>query len=73
MSRITFRQVSADEARIHDADGDYVGDVFRQADILHQGEYFYVVHLSEDPAVGSGCTTAPASARWRSIASTPTP
>ena len=29
-SSITFRQVSADEARIYDADGDYVGDVFRQ-------------------------------------------
>ena len=49
MSQITFRQVSADEARIYDADGDYVGDVFRHPDILHRGQHFYVVHLSEDP------------------------
>ena len=49
MSRITFSQVSADEARIYDSEGDYVGDVFRQPDILCPGEYFYVVHLSEDP------------------------
>ena len=47
-STVTFTRVSADEARIY-ADGDYVGDLFRQPDILHQGEYFYVVHLSEDP------------------------
>ena len=49
MSQIIFRQVSADEARIHDADGDYVGDLFRHPDILHQGEYFYVIHLADDP------------------------
>ena len=48
-STITFTRVGEDEARIHDADGDYVGDLFRHPDILHQGEYFYVVHLSEDP------------------------
>ena len=46
---ITFTRVGPDEARIHDVDGDHVGDLFRQPDILHQGEYFYVVHLSEDP------------------------
>ena len=48
-STITFTRVGPDEARIHDADGDHVGDLFRQPDILHQGEYFYVLHLSEDP------------------------
>ena len=49
MSRITFRQLSADEARIHDADGDYVGDVFRQPDILDAGRHLYVIHLVDDP------------------------
>ena len=48
-STITFTRVGPDEARIHDADGDHVGDLFRQPDILCPGEYFYVVHLSEDP------------------------
>ena len=48
-SSITFRQVSADEARIHDTDGDYVGDVFRQPDILNAGRHVYVLHLAEDP------------------------
>ena len=48
-STVTFTRVGDNEARIHDADGDHVGDLFRQPDILHQGEYFYVVHLSEDP------------------------
>ena len=49
MSQITFRQVSADEARIYDADGDYVGDVLRQPDILEAGRHLFVIHLAEDP------------------------
>ena len=48
-STITFTRVGDDEARIYDADGDYVGDVFRHPDILHRGQHYYVVHLSEDP------------------------
>ena len=48
-TRITFKQVSADEARIYDADGDYVGDVFRQPDVLNAGRHVYVLHLAEDP------------------------
>ena len=48
-STITFTRVGANEARIHDADGDYVGDLFRQPDILEPGEHVYVIHLSEDP------------------------
>ena len=48
-STITFTRIGDDEARIHDADGDYVGDLFRHPDILHQGEYFYVIHLADDP------------------------
>ena len=49
MSQITFRQVSADEARIYDADGDYVGDVLRQPDILEAGRHLFVIHLADDP------------------------
>ena len=48
-STVTFTRVGANEARIHDADGDYVGDLFRQPDILEAGEHVYVIHLSEDP------------------------
>lgn len=48
MSDITFRRVAPDEARIL-ADGEHVGDLYRQDDILKPGAVFYVVHLSEDP------------------------
>ena len=48
-SQITFRRTSADEARIHDADGDHVGDLFRHPDILHPGSSYFVIHLDEDP------------------------
>ena len=47
-SRIAFKRISADEARVYQ-DGDHVGDVYRQGDILVSGAVFYVVHLSEDP------------------------
>ena len=49
MRQITFRQVNADEARIYDAEGDYVGDLFRQSDVLEAGRHLYVIHLAEDP------------------------
>ena len=50
MSRqITFRQVSADEARIHDADGAHVGDLFRHPDIFNAGRHVFILHLDEDP------------------------
>ena len=48
-STVIFTRVADNEARIHDSDGHYVGDLFRHPDILHRGQYFYVVHLSEDP------------------------
>ena len=48
-STITFTRVTDNEARIHDADGDHVGDLFRQRDILDVDGHFYVIHLSEDP------------------------
>ncbi len=48
MSRISFKRIAPDESRIYDADGDYVGEVYRQPDILMPGAHYYVVHLSED-------------------------
>ncbi len=48
-STVTFTRVGNDEARIHDADGDYVGDLFRHPDILNPASSFFVIHLSEDP------------------------
>ena len=47
-SDIGFRRVGENEVRVYQ-DGDHVGDVFLQDDILNAGEVFYVVHLSEDP------------------------
>ena len=49
MSSVTFKRVAPDESRIYDADGDYVGDVYAQDDVLIPGSRVYLVHLSEDP------------------------
>ncbi len=49
MDSITFKRVNPRESRIHDADGDHVGDVYRQDDILAPGSVFWVVHLHDDP------------------------
>ncbi len=49
MSLVTFKRIAADESRIYDADGDHVGDVFAQDDILNPGARVYMIHLSEDP------------------------
>ncbi len=48
-STITFTRVGDDEVRIHDADGDHVGDLFRRSDILNPGSSYFVIHLDEDP------------------------
>ena len=47
MSDITFKQITPHESRIYQ-DGDYVGDVYRQDDILNPGAHCYVIHLDED-------------------------
>ncbi len=49
MSRVTFRQIAADQANIHDEDGDCVGEVFRYPDILRPGHLVYTIHYFEDP------------------------
>ena len=48
MSGLAFRRIAPDEARIY-LDGDRVGDVYRQQDVLSPGLHFYMVHLDEDP------------------------
>ena len=49
MSGISFKRVAPDESRIHDADGDYVGDVYAHDDILNPDHRVFVIHLTEDP------------------------
>ena len=41
MSRITFKRMSREESRIYQ-DGDYIGDVYRQDDILTPGAHYYL-------------------------------
>ena len=49
MSRITFKRSAQDEWRVYDHDGDHVGDVYRQPDILEPGAHYFLVWLFEDP------------------------
>ena len=49
MGSVTFKRITPREFRIYDADGDHVGDVYRQNDILSPGRVFWIVHLHEDP------------------------
>ena len=49
MSRVTFKQIAADQANIHDEDGDCVGEVFRYPDILKPGQSIFAIHYFEDP------------------------
>ena len=63
MNSVTFKRVAPEESRIYGADGDYVGDVYAQDDILNPGSRVYVVHLSEDPRASFACTSATAFAR----------
>ena len=47
MSRISFKRIAKDEARICQ-DGEMIGDLFRRPDILNGGMVF-ITHLNEDP------------------------
>ena len=49
MSRITFKRVTPEQSSIHDADGDRVGEVHRQPDILNAGKHYYLIVLDDDP------------------------
>ena len=48
MSPVTFKRITPHESRIY-SDGDHVGDVYRQDDILSPGRVFYVLHFYDDP------------------------
>ena len=47
MCHVTFQRVADDEARIL-ADGEHVGDLYRQRDILSPDAVLYIVHLEDD-------------------------
>ena len=47
MADITFKRIAPHESRIY-LDGDLVGEVYRQDDILDRGSCFWVIHLDED-------------------------
>ena len=49
MCQVTFKRIAPEESRVYDAEGDHVGDVYAQDDILNPGARVYVVHLSDDP------------------------
>ena len=49
MSEISFKRVTPTESRIHDADGDHVGDVYSHDDILNPGRRVYLVLMEDDP------------------------
>ena len=49
MSHLTFKRINPDESRIHDADGEYVGNVYAHDDILSPGRRVYLVLLEDDP------------------------
>ena len=48
MASIDIRELAPDEARIY-ADGDLVGEIFRDESAFEDEPAFYTVHLSEDP------------------------
>ncbi len=48
MTDIVFKRITPEESRIH-VEGDFVGEVHRQDDILNPGAHYYVCWLDEDP------------------------
>ena len=48
MDCVSFKRITPHESHIY-ADGEHVGNVYRQDDILAPGQAFYVLHLHEDP------------------------
>ena len=64
MSRITFKRVTPEQSNIYDADGDRVGEVYRQPDILSPGSHYFIVHLDDDPRVGCASSTVRGSVTW---------
>ena len=44
---LTFQRTAPDEVRIY-RDGDYVGDIFKDEDILNSGTHHYLIWLSDE-------------------------
>ena len=44
---LTFKLVAPDEVRVY-RDGDYIGDIFKDEDILNPGRFHYLIWLYED-------------------------
>ncbi len=47
MTDITFKRIAPQESRIY-LDGEPIGEVYRQNDILNRGAHFWIIHLDED-------------------------
>ena len=48
MTDIVFKRIAPEESRVY-FEGDFVGEVHRQDDILNPGSHYYVCWLDEDP------------------------
>ena len=46
-TELTFARTAPDEVRVY-RDGEYVGDIFKDEDILNPGRHHYLIWLSED-------------------------
>ena len=46
-TELTFERTAPDKVRIY-RDGEYVGDIFKDEDILNAGQHHYLIWLSED-------------------------
>ena len=49
MTEVTFKRVTPELSNIYDADGELLGEVFRQPDVLNPDDHYYVVILDDDP------------------------
>ncbi len=45
---ITFRRIAPHESRIYE-DGECIGEVYRERDILNPARHHYIAWLTEDP------------------------
>lgn len=45
---ITFKRVAPHKSRIYE-DGDCIGEVYRQRDVLNPGQLHYIAYIMEDP------------------------
>ena len=49
MDTVSFKRTAPGESRIHDRDGDHLGDVRGLDDPLRKAARYFVVHLFDDP------------------------